>query len=47
MAEEKVLLNNEVKELNSTLKNTTTNIIEESKYYSRKDYYDSLGEDQN
>lgn len=38
---------NEVKELNSTLKNTTTNIIEESKYYSRKDYYDSLGEDQN
>lgn len=38
---------NQVKELNSTLKNTTTNIIEESKYYSRKDYYDSLGEDQN
>ena len=33
---------NEVKELNDNLKETTSNIITGSRYYSRKDYYDSL-----
>ena len=36
---------NDVEQLNNELKEKTSNIIQESGYYSRKDYYDSLGDD--
>ena len=35
----------EVKELNNTMKQMSTQTIERSKYYSRMDYYNSLKEE--
>lgn len=36
----------DVKKLNNDLKETTANMVQESGYYSRMDYYNSLSEDE-